>query len=487
MRSRYDIVIIGAGLGGLECGHILSKKGYSVCVLEKEHIPGGALQSYMRRGEELDTGLHYVGGLDEGQPLHRLFSYLGLTSLPWRRLDPQGFDEVILPEGTFLLRNGYDAFRDSLTEAFPHQKEALRIYTSLLKQVGDSTFDGLRAKDTSELSGTSLFSRSAWEFLSSTVSDPLLRNVLSGTCLKMELSKQTLPLYIFAQINSSFIQSAWRLDGGGSLIAGTLTESIRKMGGTVLCGSQVTALKEQDGRLTCAVLSGGEEISAGIFISDIHPASAISLIGESACIRNIYRRRICALRNTGGTFTASLLLRPGSVPYLNRNRFIYECPDVWEPSPTGTVDRAMVSFRAPSDGDSARCIDLLTPVRWEEVSRWAGTRPGHRGEAYKTYKAAKAEELVDFACRHTDLRKSDIEHIFTSSPLTWTSYTGTPEGSSYGLVKDWRDPLRTVLTPRTPVPNLFLTGQSLNLHGVLGVSMTSLITCSAVTGETVEF
>ena len=40
----------------------------------------------------------------------------------------------------------------------------------------------------------------------------------------------------------------------------------------------------------------------------------------------------------------------------------------------------------------------------------------------------------------------------------------------------------TLLTPKTPVPDLFLTGQNLNLHGVLGVSMTSFFTCAEIIG-----
>lgn len=39
--SKYDIIIIGSGLGGLECGAILSKEGYHVCVLEKNELFGG--------------------------------------------------------------------------------------------------------------------------------------------------------------------------------------------------------------------------------------------------------------------------------------------------------------------------------------------------------------------------------------------------------------------------------------------------------------
>ena len=42
--------------------------------------------------------------------------------------------------------------------------------------------------------------------------------------------------------------------------------------------------------------------------------------------------------------------------------------------------------------------------------------------------------------------------------------------------------MTTVLAPKTPLPGLLLTGQSLGLHGLLGVSMTSVFTCAEIIG-----
>ena len=71
--KKYDVIIIGAGLGGLECGYIMSKKGYNVCILEKHFQVGGCLQTFKRGATTFDTGFHFVGGLSDGQPLNRLF------------------------------------------------------------------------------------------------------------------------------------------------------------------------------------------------------------------------------------------------------------------------------------------------------------------------------------------------------------------------------------------------------------------------------
>jgi len=76
-----------------------------------------------------------------------------------------------------------------------------------------------------------------------------------------------------------------------------------------------------------------------------------------------------------------------------------------------------------------------------------------------------------------------VAACYTSTPLTYRDYTQTPYGSAFGIRKDCRQPLLGVLSSRTPIPNLLLTGQSLVMHGVEGVTMTALQTCAEVLGR----
>ncbi|HCC53215.1 MAG TPA: NAD(P)/FAD-dependent oxidoreductase, partial [Porphyromonadaceae bacterium] len=352
---KYDVVIIGSGLGGLQCGYILSKHGLNVCVLEKGAQPGGCMQTFRRGKHTFDTGFHYVGGLDEGQPLHRLFDYFGLMDLPWRRMDENGFDEVIIDNKSYLFANGYEHFTETLSRQFPHQHRHLKKYADFLRHVSDHIFGSFEKKEVEDMYGTSLFAKSAYDYLTSTIDDPLLRDVLSGTSLKMELNPKTLPLYIFAQINSSFIQSAWRLQGGGSQIAGSLIKSIETNGGTVRMNAEVTRLIEANGRIVAAEVNGisggdgsfaaasfnstsgtivtdsrAERIEADYFIANTHPAAALSLITDSKLVRNIYRKRINNLENTFGMFTANIVLKENTIPYQNRNLYVYKTGDVWQ-------------------------------------------------------------------------------------------------------------------------------------------------------------
>ncbi|MBK7297336.1 MAG: hypothetical protein IPI91_12125 [Flavobacteriales bacterium] len=73
--------------------------------------------------------------------------------------------------------------------------------------------------------------------------------------------------------------------------------------------------------------------------------------------------------------------------------------------------------------------------------------------------------------------------MHSSTPLSFRDYIGSPTGSMYGVHKNSNDPMRTFLAPRTKVPNLLLTGQNMNLHGLLGVTVSAIATCSELVGK----
>lgn len=473
---KSDAIIVGSGLGGLICAWLLAKDGRQVVVLERQAQAGGCIQSYPRKGYNLDTGLHYVGGLDTDQTLYRIFNHLGLMKLPWQHLDPEGFDQITIAGETFRYAEGYDNFVETLAQRFPSERAALQQYVKMLQEADLVEFGTDRAFFD--------FGTNAYDYLCQMFKDPLLINVLSGSALKMELKKASLPLFTFAHGNSSFIQSSWRLKGDGNLIVKSLADDIRAFGGEIICNAEVEELIEKNGQLTAARCTNGETYEAQLFISDIHPAQIFGMIKESEKLKRIFRTRMNMMDNTYGAFTTSLILKPDTLPYFNHNKFVYKQANVWTfPEESHDVGGVMISCRVPETGTYARQIDLLTPMDWAQCQAWQDTKVGHRGEDYKAMKQRMAETCIDLAETVIPGLKGMIDTYYTSTPLTYRDYTLTPQGSAYGVRKDCRNLVVTMLSPRTPVPNLLLTGQNLMLHGLEGVSMTALMTCSEVLGK----
>lgn len=468
------VIIIGAGLGGLQCGYVLAKNGYDVTVLEQGLQIGGCLQTYRRGNAVFDTGFHYVGGLGKGESLEWLLKYYGLDSLPWVELDRNCVDRICIGDRAYPLAAGHDNFIERLAADFPGERDGLAAYAARLKSVGDNIKANFGTGETMPL-----FGMSAYDFLCGCISDPTLRKVLSGASLRLKYDRETLPLYIFAQINNSFIQSGWRLKGGGSLIAEKLSGGIKAFGGRVITRSKVVRLNEEGGRITGAEDGEGRRFQGEIFISDIHPAATLDLIPEGGAVKKPYRKRISSLKNSKGAFTVNAVIKPGTLPYVNSNIYLHsEDADVW----TDKGRSLMISYSVPDGGKYATNIDLLSYLDFTELEKWSEGKPMCRGEEYEAFKKAYAEDCIRFAEKAVPGLSGAIERYYTSTSLTYRDYTATPCGSAFGIMKDWNSPLTTVLSPRTPVENLLLTGQNLNLHGVLGVSMTTLYTCAQLLG-----
>ena len=485
MGEKGSVIIIGSGLGGLQCGVVLGRHGYHVTVLEKHTQPGGCLQTFVRGKSKdsrcrFDCGFHYVGSVGKGEPLGIMMEYYGLKDLPWKRLDEDCFDEICFVDSekqvsSYPYAMGFENFAKRLSEYFPDSEEELKEFVSVIENVCDHTFSSFGPGGFNPY-----FSRSAKEFLEQTISDPKLRKVLSGPSLKMELSP-TLPLYIYSQIFGSFVRSAWRLEGGGETLINPLCEIIRSLGGEVLMGKEVTAIDCVDGKAVGVTLADGESLTADYVISDVHPTVTMEMVGEGGRLRRVYRQRINSLSNTYGVFTANIRFKDGKFPYLNRNVFIHrEDADLWNPDP-GKTESLMIHFY-PEDGEFATRMDVMAPMDFTALSGWKDLPKNRRGDLYEEAKKKKWEEcLALLESRFPGIREC-IDGIYTSTPLTWLSYIGSPEGSAYGVRKSSENVLATVISAKTPVEHLYLTGQSLNLHGILGVSMSSILTCGEILG-----
>ncbi len=249
----YDVVVIGSGLGGLACGTILAKEGYSVCILEKNKQIGGTLQTFVRDKTIFDSGVHYVGGLDKGQNLYQLFQYLGIMhKLKLRKMDEDCFDAVLFDDDPIVYKyaQGYENFIKTLAEVFPEEEEAIRKYCDGIRDVCSKfPLYNLRSGDYFEKVG--VLEIDTQTFLESITSNVKLQNVLAGTSLLYAGVPYKTPLYVHALVVNSYIESSWRFIDGGSQIARLLSREITSRGGVLLKHKNVVKLKEEGDR--CAM------------------------------------------------------------------------------------------------------------------------------------------------------------------------------------------------------------------------------------------
>ena len=493
MTEQYDVVIVGSGLGGLACGTILAREGYKVCVLEKNKQIGGNLQTYVRERVIFDSGVHYVGGLDEGQNLYQLFKYLGIMDkLKIRKLDEDVFDAVIF-EGdpvVYKYAQGYENFIRTMVAYFPEEEQALRNYCDAIKDVcGKFPLYNLK-------SGGGLIEKmTALEmdtktFIESITPNKKLQQVLGGNNLLYAGVPYKTPFYVHALITNSYIESSYRFINGGSQISKYLSREIHAHQGKILKHVKIVKLQEEGGEITYAESDKGDRYYGKMFISNVHPAQTLDMV-ESHLIKKAYRNRIKSLENSISTFYVNAVMKKNCFPQKNYNVYYYEKGDPWAPlnytAESWPGGYALFFTSSSEKEEYAEGVTVMAYMRFEDVNKWEHTfntvsEESSRGEDYDAFKKEKAEMLIDVVERQYPGFRSCIKSYTSATPLSARDYIGTEDGSLYGLTKDHRDPLKTFISPRTKIPNLLLTGQNLNLHGVLGVTVSAVLTCSQLLG-----
>ena len=489
-EEQYDIIIIGSGIGGLASSVILSKHGYKVLVLEKNHQIGGALQVFSRDKCVFDTGVHYIGGLDKGQNLYRMFKYLGIYDrLKLRSLDREGFDRIRMPNGEIYQHGqGYANFIQGLVNSFPKEETAIRAFCAKIKEVCDffPLYNLEIDQSTSYYNSPEILSIGAWDYISNLTENELLRNVLLGSGALYAGDAKSTPLYVVALIMNSYINGSYRLVDGGSQIARELTKELRSHGGKILKHKEVvSAIYTDDSSIECVICSDGSSYRAKHFISNMHPAETIRIFGDSR-FRPAFRERIKKLKNTVSSFMMYASLKEDSFPYFNYNMYDFFVDDTWQ---IVDYDRStwpqMIYLCTPASSKSethAESICLMTYMSMDEVREWENTfntisNPSDRAEAYDTFKREKEEQiLVKLEQRYPGIRAC-IKNTYSSTPLTYKDYLATPEGSLYGIMKDFNNPVGTIVNTKTRIPNLYLTGQNIIFHGILGATIGAFVTC----------
>ncbi len=484
----FDFVIIGSGFGGMCCAYILADEGYSVALLEKNIQYGGCLQIFSRDKFILDTGLHYIGGFDPGQNLNTIFHYLGLADkMKFHRMDENGFDIISFSDGRkFKHGMGYENFIQQLVKDFPEEEKAIHAFCKKIQEVCKQfPIYHLKDEQAENYLDVEVRGENAHDYLASITNNIALRNVLAGNNMLYAGVKEKTPLFVLALIFNSYICGSYKIVTGGAQLIRQFSQRLREKGVKKMNRHKVVSAIYDDNKISALKTDNDETIYGKKFISTIHPSATIDIFGQE----NFYPafvKRINNLENTTSSFIVQLTFKPYSFPYLNHNIYHYFTDDVWETInysgedwPLGFYLTTPVPVKNKSFAESLTVMCYMQP---EDVAPWVNTfnstvHPGSRGDDYEKFKKQKEELVIKkLETLYPGIRNS-ILHVYSSSPLTFRDYTNSVNGSIYGILKNSNSPLSTVINSRTKIPNLYLSGQNLIFHGVLGTSIGAIVTC----------
>lgn len=479
---KYDAIVVGSGIGGLGTAFFLAKYGMKVLVLEKNRQFGGALQIFSREKEILDVGVHYVGSLGKTEALGRYFRIWNIyDKLQFDKLSEEGFDRIFIEnENPVLFAQGFDNYAESLINQFPNQASGIRKYASFLKEVPQNfPFYSFNYGKVDPLSNPYL-GQSAWNFVQELISDTTLQKALFGAGLLYDFRPTSSSLYTHAIIQSSYIQSAWKFKRGGAQIVRAMLQTCKELGVEFRNYAEVTSIKIFDGAVKAVELSDGECIETERVISNIHPVITYNLLSDNSNIRATYINRIRSLENTLSCFSAQFIMKKDAFPYQNFNSYL---------TATEIGDIGIFPSLEESKQTHAKVINVMTYMDFKEVEKWASTYKTEphftesRGRDYEEFKKKKQEKIISIIDRYYPGFSAAVESVYSSTALTLRDYLNSPNGSMYGIMHNFNQPVSSVFSPKTKAKGLFLVGQNLNLHGILGSSISSAVCADAIIGN----
>ena len=489
--NKSDVVIIGSGLGGLVCAVILAKEGKKVTVLEKNNQFGGNLQTFVRNKVIFDTGVHYVGGLDENENLYQYFRYLGIMeNLKLQKLNDNHFDKISFDDDEFSypLAQGKTNFVNQLLKYFPEEKSTLEQYFDKLDEVCQ-TFPMYNLVEGKMVYDDEILSINLKDYLDELTDNSTLKAVLVGNNFLYAGDDIKTPLYVHALSLNSYLQSSWRFINGGSQIAKLLIKELKKLGGNVIKYAEVIDFDVHDKKVISCTTKSGETYFADEFISNINLNQTMKMIGENYFSKP-FVKRISSLDFTPSVFSLYLVFKKGTFPYLDYNIYHHRSKfNLLNEHKLPKKDWPHVYIATLTANDKqqkwADGMTLMTYMDFYEVAQWSETfnveindNFGNRGEDYEKFKQDKIEKLLNELEKKFPAIRNQIEHVYTSSPLSYRDFIGSENGNLYGFVKDSQSPMKTFISARTKLDNLYLTGQNVRMHGVLGVTIGAFVTCS---------
>lgn len=499
LKEKYDVVIIGAGVGGLTAAAMLSKAGFSVCVLEKEPHAGGYLAGYSRKKFRFDTAIHWLNQCAPGGWVHRTFEAIGtdhpqpVSQTNIRRYKGDSFE--------YLLTNKPDEFRDRLIAEFPHEKEGIIRFFKAAKKIGHSFHIANQVFRSGE--SMSVFEKLnyAWRQLQFALPFIPYISYTGEEGIKKGLNKffkDERIHKIFAgdmEVLSCLVPIGWAYYndyqsppiGGGQMIPEWLQYVVEYYKNPVFFNCHVKQLNLQGKECKSVSFRRGHSdytVNCDYVVATCDVETLYEKMLPPDAIPTKLKDKLRKADLYSSSVTVSMALDCPAEDLGFGDELIHLSSEnvPREAHISGDPKLSEVSILAPSVRDKSVAPEgkgILTfymPAYMHYQGEWATTKDVHgnyiRNEAYEKLKAEIGEVLIDRVVNKVapNLR----EHIFfydIATPVTHWRYTGNKNGTIMGAKPGKENMMGNIAHYQTPISNVLLGGHWAELGGGVPIAV----------------
>ena len=510
--ARYDVVIVGAGLGGLTAGAILARAGRKVLVVERGNSVGGAASSYKSGELFVEGSLHETSNPhDPRDPKHDVLTRAGvIDAVKW------------IPSGAFyqarggpldqpfLMPDDFDAAKAALSARFPTARAGIDQLLGEMQRIVDVMNQFSQSDGTLEHSRDSLGALAKllpdaadWQL---SLSQKLDRAFGDNEAIKCALAANlsyfhddptTLWWIYFAMAQGSYLQSGGRyVQGGSQRLSSALARAIKVAGGDVLLRRVVSsiALGDDAKSVTHTAKDGSDPrtVQCVRIIGNAAPAALGPLMQADAAeqLSQGYTRQTPSMslfaltlglakppREFGIAAYSTQLLPPWMkrlTDYAQGAALMADEPGERMP-PMSVVDYAAIDSGVPAP---PYALSILGP---DLLSNWDASDM----DAYREKRGRWQEAIVRYLSQiYPGLGEAVVASSFNSA-LSVRQYLNAPDGAVYGFAPTppptiQSNPFRS---PRTAVSGLYLASAYAGFGGYTGVVQSAGVCADMILRE----